>query len=167
MADYTIDGLSPEDAGRVRTLISQMAPTATPARIAFLPAKQYKNFARQVQQGTMGGRSVGAGDGSDERYGMNHTQIGDGISVVGAGQTWLNADLLRRPKDLTATLAHELGHYHAVATTGDSSEAAANRQRDLYLQRAQQAQKIDAGAQRLPVSSGLANALSIVMPSEK
>src|SRR5690348_11855666 len=100
MADYTIDGVSPEDAAKVRGLMSDMAPTATPNRIVFLPAKQYKNFARQVQQGTMGGRSVGAGVGSDEQYGMNHTQIGDGLSVVGSGQTWLNADLLKRPKDL-------------------------------------------------------------------
>lgn len=148
-----IDGVSPSDAARVQSLLADMAPTAVPDRIAFVPPKDYANFARQLERGRLGNRAVGAGAGSDERYGAAHTIVGKGFSAVNSGQTWLSADLLKNPKALAETLAHELGHYHAAAVGGDASEDTANRQRNIYLQRAQQAQKIDAGVSALPTNA--------------
>lgn len=150
----SIVGLHPEDEARVRSLVAKMAPAKVPQNgIAFLDGKTYNKMRSQVQNGEFGGQRISqAGSGGDERFGggfsQSRTNLGDAFTIGAIGRTYVNADALKNPDKLAGLLAHELGHINA----GDT-EGAADNQKAIYLQRAQQAQKIQDGAQRLPLTA--------------
>lgn len=147
----SVVGLHPDDEARVRSLVARMAPTKLPQNgIAFLDGKTYNKMRSQVENGEFGGQRISqAGSGGDERFGGSFTQsrtnLGDAFTLGAIGRVYVNADALKHPDKLAGLLAHELGHINA----GDT-EGAADQQKAVYLQRAQQAQKMDAAVQQLP-----------------
>lgn len=148
-----IVGLPSQHEANVRSLVAAMAPEKLPQNgIAFLDPKTYDKMRWQVQNGEFGGQRIGrtSGDGGDETYGggfqNSRTNLGDSFTIGSIGRTYVNSDVLKRPDKLAGLLAHELGHINA----SNDSEGAADRNKALYLQRAQQAQKIWNGAQQLP-----------------
>lgn len=137
------------DASQLRSLLTAMAPSAVPMGGLFVvPEKDFQKQAAQIAAGMLNGHAVTNGGGDENFGGYGPRTLVDGsYSIPAQGKIFISDRLLRDPGKLQKNLAHELGH---LAAEGDSSEGAADSYRDLYLQRAQQAQKIDAGVQRLP-----------------
>ena len=113
-----------------------------------VPEKEFQKRAAQIAAGMLNGRAV-TNNGGDENFGGagQRTFVDGSYSIPAQGKIFISDRLLRDPEKLQKNLAHELGH---LAADGDSSEGAADAYRDLYLKRAQQAQKIWNGAQQLP-----------------
>lgn len=150
--DIGISGpLTDKQSADLRNLISQMAPNTLPSSIAFVPADAYKKTTSQISRtGMFGGMQIGRGDGAQESFGsQGSTHLGNGFSIRSMGRTWLNADILNDPKQLKATLAHEIGHFNSP----DASEDAADANKDVYLKRVDQIGKIDNAVASLPVST--------------
>lgn len=139
-----IVGLPAQHEANVRSLVAAMAPEKLPQNgIVFLDGKNYNKVRSQVENGEFGGQPISrAGSGGDEQFGGSFTQsrtnLGDAFTIGSIGRTYVNAETLKNPKKLAGLLAHELGHLNAPNDT----EGAADQNKALYLQRAQQAQNI-------------------------
>lgn len=155
LANLIVVGLPPKHEAAVRSLVAAMAPEKLPQNgIAFLDGKKYNQMRSQVENGEFGGQRISqAGSGGDERFGgsftNSRTNLGDAFTISAIGRTYVNSDVLKHPDKLAGLLAHELGHINAA----DDTEGSADRNKAMYLQRAQQAQKMDAGVQRLPLNA--------------
>lgn len=140
------------DASQIRSLLAAMAPSAVPmGGLYVVPEKDFQRQAAQLAAGVLNGRAV-TNSGGDENFGGpgRRTFVDGSYSIPAQGRIYISDRLLRDSEKLRNNLAHELGH---LAADGDSSEGAADAYRDLYLKRAQQAQKIDSAVQHLPVNA--------------
>lgn len=156
----------PADAARIHGFINDMAPSAVPMGGLFVvPEKEFQKQAAQIAAGMLNGRAV-TNHGGDENFGGpgQRTFVDGSYSIPAQGKIFISDRLLRDPSKLQHNLAHELGH---LAADGDSSESAADNYRDLYLKRAQQAQKIQAGVQQLPTNAAkvLGGVMQAIQPA--